>query len=109
MHGGRVQPSAVIEPEHEARPVIKWRMRTYQLNIFVQQEHRILKSVGVHPFGVQREPDIRIGQTKARLQRHSLTYIRGPTIAEIPSLIKLRLPTQVMGYVSPTFMYAAVM
>jgi hypothetical protein len=34
-------------------------------------------------------------------------YIRGPTIAEIPSLIKLRLPMHVTGYVNDFPMQAA--
>lgn len=39
---------------------------------------------------------------------HTWTYIRGPTMAEIPSLIRLRLPIQVIGYTSTSPKYAAI-
>lgn len=38
-----------------------------------------------------------VNLTDVRQKRYR-THIRGPTIAEIPSLIRLRLPTHVIGY-----------
>lgn len=37
-------------------------------------------------------------------EEENTAYIRGPTMAEIPSFIKLLLPIQVIGYVKCLFM-----
>ena len=39
---------------------------------------------------------------------HTRTYIRGPTMNEIPSLIRLRLPTHVIGYTNTSPKYPAM-